>query len=112
MVKVAVALMSMISILIIGFTSATVSMFLQWLYKWNYIGQLWIILLRFIRFKIKNKKYKSMWENLCYPLGYCVYCQSSWIAIFISLYLSFDYFYVLMALGINFYFIEKFNMYK
>jgi hypothetical protein len=94
----------------IGFISSNISFFLQWLYKWNFIGQKWMIILRWLRTKIKRKQNKKSWDVFCSVLGYCVYCQSTWIAILLCIYLiGFNIIYIIMCMGTNYFFIEKFN---
>ena len=84
--------------------------FLQWLYKWNFIGQKWIVILRWIRTKIQNKKTKSKWDTFCSALYACIYCQSTWVSIFLCIGLiGFNPIYIIMCMGTNYYFIEKFN---
>ncbi len=108
--EMVVVLVTLILTIGIGFISSCISMFLQWLYKWNFIGQKWIVLLRWIRTKIQNKKSKSKWNTFCSVLGTCVYCQSTWVAILLTLFLiGFNPIYIVMSMGTNYYFLEKFN---
>lgn len=103
-----VILLKILIIIGIGFISATISWFLQYLFKWNLIGQKYIIILRLIKTKIKNKKRNKIFEHLMKPLGYCVYCQSPYIAMILSLYyLEFNIIELIMVVGTNYFFIEK-----
>lgn len=109
MVKM-VVLLGILSTIGIGFISTCISFFLQWLYKWNFIGQKWIVLLRWIRTKIKNKKGKKRWDTICMPLGYCVYCQSTWVAMILCIcLLGWNPLYIIMSMGVNYFFVEKVN---
>lgn len=94
----------------IGFTTSSIGMFLQWFFRWNYLGQKYIQILRLIRTKIKNKKWKNRWEAFCYPLGYCSYCQTSWISVIFCIFLlGLNPIFCLMSIGTNYYFLEKFD---
>ena len=94
----------------IGFTSSSIGMFLQWFYRWNIIGQRYIQLLRLVRIKIKNKYWKNKWEAICYPLGYCSFCQTAWISIILTIFLiGLNPIFILMGIGSNYYFLEKFD---
>jgi hypothetical protein len=107
---VMVVLLGILSTIGIGFISSCISFFLQWLYKWNPIGQKYLILLRLIKTKIKGKKAKKRFQNLMKPLGYCVYCQSTWIAILLTIFLlGFNPLYIVMSIGTNYFFVEKLN---
>ncbi len=103
-------LLVILSTIGIGFISSSIAMFWQWCFKWNPWGQKWIVFLRLIKINIKGKKAKKRFQNLMKPLGYCVYCQSTWLAIFLSLFLlGWNPLYMIMSMGMNYYFLEKFN---
>lgn len=105
-----VVLLGILSTIGIGFISSCISYFLQWCYKWNFIGQKWVALLRLIRSKIKTTQNKKKWDTICMILYGCIYCQSSWVAIFLTIYLlGFNLIYIIMSIGVNYYFVEKFN---
>lgn len=94
----------------LGFASSNIAMFLQWCYRYNRLGQKYIIFLRYIRTLFKTKKYKKIWETICFPLGYCSYCQSVWINIGLNLSLFlYNPIFLLISIGANFYFLEKMN---
>ena len=98
-----------LSMMLTSFASSNVSMFLKWLFEWNYLGKKWIVILRLISLKIKNKKIRSFWNSLCPVLGRCIYCQSTWISIFFCIYfLGFNLAYIIICMGMNYFFIEKF----
>ncbi len=105
--KIILVILTILSIIGVGFITASLSFFLQWLYRWNFIGIRYITYLRWLRKKFKSKKAKKRWDNISMPLGMCVYCQSTWISIFTCILFGLNPIYIIFCIGTNYFFIEK-----
>lgn len=101
-----VNLAAVLFLLLLSWLSATMSWYLQYLYSWHPIGRRYKRLLRWTAYKTRRKPWL---QSLTKPLGLCVYCQSTWVAILTGIFFLTEYhaIFFLMHLGATYFFVER-----
>lgn len=101
-----VNLTGVLFLMVLSWLSATTSWYLQYLYSWHPIGKRYKRALRWMAYKTRRRPWL---QSLTKPLGLCVYCQSTWIALLVGVTMltGYDVVLMLLHLGATYFFVER-----